>query len=60
MPKNLCCESLFTIQCILKDKIMASTLADIFTTRYSIINKEFVKKVYQVLYIKLQRLIKPK
>lgn len=59
MPKNFFCKSFFTIQCMLGNKIMAITLANTYTTRYSFIDKKFAKTVWQVLEIKLQRLIKP-
>ena len=39
---------------------MATILVNIYTTRYSFIDKKFVKIVCQVFEIKLQCLIKPK
>ena len=60
MPKDLFCESFFTIQCTPGNKIKATTLADIYATGYGFINEEFVETVCQVLEIKPQRLIKPK
>ena len=58
MTKDILCESPFTIHCILKNKIMPTTLADICATEYVFINKEFIEIVCQDLEIKPQRLIK--
>ena len=58
MPKDLFYESLFIIQCILGNKIMAIILANIYTTEYSFIDKKFTKIVCQILEIESQRLIK--
>ena len=60
MSKDLFCESPFTIQCTLGNKIRATTLADTCATRYGFIDEKFVETVCQVLEIELQRLIKPK
>ena len=60
MPKDLFCESPFTIQCILGKKIRATTLADTCATGYGFIDEEFAETVCQVLEIEPQRLIKPK
>ena len=59
MPKDLFCESLFTIQFILGNKIMATTLADTCVTGYGFIDEKFAETVCQNLKIELQRLIKP-
>ena len=60
MPKDLFCESPFTIQCTLGNKIKATTLADTCATGYGFIDEEFAETVCQVLEIEPQRLIKPK
>lgn len=60
MLKDLFYKSLFPIQSISGNKIMALTLANTYTTRYSFIDKEFAEKVCQVLKIKSQYLIKSK
>ena len=60
MPKNLFCESFFTIQCTLENKIRATTLADTCATGYGFIDEEFAEIVCQVLEIEPQRLIKSK
>ena len=60
MPKNLFCESSFTIQCILRNKVKATTLADTCATRYGFINEEFLETVCQILEIEPQCLIKHK
>ncbi len=60
MPKDLFCESPFTIQCTLGNKIKATPLADTCATGYVFIDKEFAETVCQVLEIEPQRLIKPK
>ena len=60
MPKNLVCESLFTVQCILENKIHPITLVDTCATGYGFINEKFVEIVCQTLEIKPQRLTKPK
>ncbi len=60
MSKDLFCESSFTIQCTLGNKIKAITLANTCATGYSFIDEEFAETVCQVLEIKLQCLIKPK
>ena len=60
MPKDLFCESPFTIQCILRNKIRATILVDTCAIEYGFIDKEFAKTVCQVLEIESQRLIKPK
>lgn len=46
MQKNLFSKSPFTIQYILRNKIMAIILTDTCTTRYDFIDKKFAKKVY--------------
>ena len=51
MPKDLFCESLFTIQCILENKIRATTLADTCAIGYGFIDEEFAETVCQVLEI---------
>ena len=43
MPKDFFCKSLYIIQCILGNKIMAIILADICATRYSFIDEKFYK-----------------
>ena len=43
ISKDLFCESLFIIQYILKNKIMAIILANTYATRYGFINEEFAK-----------------
>ena len=60
MPKDLFCESLFTIQCILGNRIRATTLADTCANGYSFIDEKFAEIVCQVLEIEPERLIKPK
>ena len=60
MPKNLFCESLFTIQCTLGNKIRATTLADTCATGYGFIDEEFAETVCQVLEIEPQCLVKSK
>ena len=60
MPKDLFCESLFTIQYILGNKIRATILADTCAIRYGFIDEEFAETVCQVLEIEPQHLIKPK
>ena len=60
MPKDLFCESSFTIQCTLGKKIRATTLANTCATGYGFIDKEFTETVCQVLEIEPQRLIKSK
>ena len=60
MPKDLFCESPFTIQCILGKKIRATTLADTCATGYGFIDEEFAETVCHVLEIESQRLIKLK
>ena len=60
MPKDLVCESLFTIQCTLRNKIMAIILANTYATGYGFINEEFAETVCQVLEIEPQHLIKLK
>lgn len=58
--KDLFYKSLYTIQYIIRNKIINRTLVNTYTTRYSFIIKKFIEKVFQVLGIKLQQLIKPK
>ena len=60
MSKNLFCESSFTIQYTLGNKIRATTLADTYATGYGFIDEEFAETICQVLEIEPQRLIKPK
>ncbi len=60
MPKDLFCESLFTVQYILGNKINAITLVDTCATRYGFIDEKFAEIVCQTLEIKPQRLTKPK
>ena len=60
MPKDLFCESFFTVQYILKNKINAITLVDTCATWYGFINKKFIEIVCQTLEIKPQRLTKCK
>ena len=60
MPKDLFCESPFTIQCTLGNKIRATTLADTCATGYDFIDEKFAETVCQVLEIEPQCLIKPK
>ena len=60
MPKDLFYESLFTIQYILENKIIATTLANTCATRYGFIDEKFAEIVYQILEIEPQCLIKPK
>ena len=60
MQDNLFCKSFLTIQFNLCNKIKAKTLVNTYTTRFSFINKEFVKIVYKKLEIKPQRLTKSK
>ena len=60
MPKSLFYKSLFTIKYILRNKIIATILADTCTIRYSFIDEKFAEKVCLVLEIKPQYLIKLK
>ena len=60
MPKDLFCESFFTVQCTLGNKINATTLVDTYATRYGFIDEKFAEIVYQTLEIEPQRLTKPK
>ena len=60
IPKDLFYKSFFTIQYILETKIMATILANIYTTGYSFIDKDFTESVCQILEMETQRLIKPK
>ena len=60
MPKDLFYESLFIIQCILGNKIIAITLANTCATGYSFIDEKFAEKVCQILEIKPQCPIKLK
>ena len=60
IPKDLFCESPFTIQCTLGNKIMAITLTNTCATRYGFIDEKFVETVCQILEIEPQCLIKPK
>ena len=45
ISKNLFCKSPFILWYILENKIMATILADIYTTRYNFIDEKFLKKV---------------
>lgn len=45
MLKNLFYKNLFAIQYILRNKIEAILLVDTYVTRYSFINKRFVKEI---------------
>lgn len=45
---------------MVEDKIRVTILANTCGTRYSFIDEEFIEKVYQILEIKLQCLIKLK
>lgn len=54
------CKSSLTIQCILRNKIIAKILVHIDTTKYGFVNKEFTERICQVLEIKTQHLIKSK
>lgn len=49
MPKNLFCESLFTIECILGKKIIARTLANICATGYGSLMKNLRKLFAKIL-----------
>ncbi len=60
MPKDLFCESSFTIYCTLENKIKATTLANTCTIGYGFIDEEFMEIVCQVLEIEPQCLIKLK
>ena len=60
IPKDHFCDNFFTIRCILRNKIMITTLANTYITRYSFINKKYAETFCQVLKIKLQYLINPK
>lgn len=60
MLENLFCESLFTIQCILGNKIMIIILVNTYATRFVFIDKKFVEIVYKKFEIQPQCLIKPK
>ncbi len=60
MPKDLFCESLFTVQCTLGNKINAITLVDTCATGYGFIDEKFAKIVCQILEIEPQCLTKPK
>ena len=60
MPKDLFCESFFTIQYTLGNKIRATTLANTYAIGYGFIDEKFAETVCQVLEIESQRLIKPK
>lgn len=51
MPKYLFYKRLFTIQCILENKIEVISLANTCGTRYGFINKKFIEKVYQIFEI---------
>lgn len=51
MSKDIFCESPFTIQYILENKIEAIILTDIYTIKYGFINKIFVEKVCQIFEI---------
>lgn len=59
MPKNLFCDSFFTIQNILSNKIKAIIFVNIYATSFSFIHQKFAKIVCKKLEIKLQCLIKP-
>lgn len=45
MLKDFFSESLFTIQYIFKNKNKTISLANIYATRYSLINKKFIKEI---------------
>ena len=60
MPKDLFCKNVFTIQCILGNKIIATRLANTCATIYGFFYKQFAKKIYQVHETKTQHLIKSK
>ncbi len=60
MPKDPFCESPFTIQCTIGNKIKATTLVDTCATGYGFIDEEFAETVCHVLEIEPQCLIKPK
>ncbi len=60
MPKDLFCESLFIVQCILGNKINAITLINTCATRYGFIDEKFAEIVCQTLEIELHCLTKPK
>ncbi len=60
MPKDLFCESSFTMQCILGNKINAITLVNSCVIAYGFIDEKFAEIVCQMLEIEPQRLTKPK
>ena len=60
MPEELFCESPPTIQCILGNKIKATTLVDTCATRFGFINEKFAEIVCERLEIQPQCLTKPK
>ncbi len=60
MLKDLFCESPFTVQCILGNKINIIILVDTCAIRYGFIDEKFVEMVCQTLEIEPQRLTKPK
>ncbi len=60
MPKDLFCESPFTVQGTLGNKINAITLVDTCATRYGFIDEKFAEIVCQTFEIEPQRLTKPK
>lgn len=60
MPKYHFYKTFFTIKCILENKIIATTFANICVIEYGFINNKFAKIVCQVLEIELQCLIKLK
>lgn len=51
MSENFFCESLFTIQYILDNKIEAILLADIYVTKYSFTDRKFREEDCQILEI---------
>ena len=52
MLKDLFYESLFTIQYILEKKIIATTLANTYATRYDFIGEKFIETVCHILEMK--------
>lgn len=60
ISKNLSCDSFFTIQYKISNKIKISTLINTYITRFGFIDKKFAEIVYQKLEIKSQCFTKQK
>ena len=56
MSEDLFCESFFTVQYILGNKINAITLVDTCPTGYDFIDEKFREIIYQMFEIELQHL----